>query len=159
MNVAGARENIGSSVVNSLGYSVLTARNLVILLRNAESQKGLKTPRIIRKRCFYANKLRKEVPTTDSGTDSETLEQVQNDTGYNVFTNELQHSAQSESISNICLVETDDGNVIPNSPDMCDDDIQNDQNDVESDDERVVLVNLIANLKLSVDENKRFKSN
>nr|GEX89477.1 hypothetical protein [Tanacetum cinerariifolium] len=39
MNVVGARENIGS-----LGFSVLTARNLVILLRNAESQKGLKTP-------------------------------------------------------------------------------------------------------------------
>nr|GFB22754.1 hypothetical protein [Tanacetum cinerariifolium] len=32
---------------------------------------------------------------------------------------------------------------------------QNDQNDVESDDERVALANLIANLKLDVDENKR----
>nr|GEW62239.1 hypothetical protein [Tanacetum cinerariifolium] len=40
-------------------------------------------------------------------------------------------------------VETDDSNVIPDSPDMCDDDIQNDQNDVESDDERVALANLI----------------
>nr|GFA95867.1 hypothetical protein [Tanacetum cinerariifolium] len=95
-----------------------------------------------------------EVPTADSGTDSEPLEQVQNDTRYNVFANELQHSEQSESISNICLMETDDSNVIPDSPNMCDDDIQNDQNDVESDDERVVLANLIANLKLDVDENK-----
>nr|GEY67485.1 integrase, catalytic region, zinc finger, CCHC-type, peptidase aspartic, catalytic [Tanacetum cinerariifolium] len=50
---------------------------------------------------------------------------------------------------NTCLVETNDSNVIPDSPDMCDDDIQNDQNDVESDDECVVLVNLIANLKLN----------
>nr|GEU72177.1 hypothetical protein [Tanacetum cinerariifolium] len=49
---------------------------------------------------------------------------------------------------NTCLVETDDGNVIPDSPDMCEDDIQNEQNDVESDDERVALANLIANLKL-----------
>nr|GEU85044.1 hypothetical protein [Tanacetum cinerariifolium] len=77
-----------------------------------------------------------EVPTADSGTDSESLEQVQNDTGYNVFANDLQHSEQSASIINTCLVETDDSNVIPDSPDMCDDDIQNDQNDVESDDER-----------------------
>nr|GFA63856.1 hypothetical protein [Tanacetum cinerariifolium] len=53
--------------------------------------------------------------------------------------------------------ETDDSNVIPDSLDMCDDDIQNDQNDVESDDERVALANLIANLKLDVDENKKIQ--
>nr|GEU61081.1 retrovirus-related Pol polyprotein from transposon TNT 1-94 [Tanacetum cinerariifolium] len=89
-----------------------------------------------------------EVPTADSGTDSEPVEQVQNDAGYNVFANHLQHSEQSESVSNTCLVETDDSNVILDSPDMCKDDIQNEQNDVESDDERVALANLIANLKL-----------
>nr|GEY25564.1 retrovirus-related Pol polyprotein from transposon TNT 1-94 [Tanacetum cinerariifolium] len=49
---------------------------------------------------------------------------------------------------NTWLVEADDSNVIPDSPDMCEDDIQNDQNDVESDDERVAIANLIANLKL-----------
>nr|GEW18840.1 integrase, catalytic region, zinc finger, CCHC-type, peptidase aspartic, catalytic [Tanacetum cinerariifolium] len=64
-----------------------------------------------------------EVPTADSGIDSEPVEHVQNDAGYNV-------------------------NVIPDSPDMCEDDIQNEQNDVESDDELVALANLIANLKL-----------
>nr|GEU91329.1 hypothetical protein [Tanacetum cinerariifolium] len=58
---------------------------------------------------------------------------------------------------NICLVETDDSNVIPDSPDMCTDDIQNDQNDVESDDERVALANLITNLKFDVDENKKIQ--
>nr|GEZ78709.1 reverse transcriptase domain-containing protein [Tanacetum cinerariifolium] len=71
-----------------------------------------------------------EVPNADSGTDYEPVEQVQNDTGYNVFANALQHSEQSES---------------------------NDQNDVESDDERVALVNLIANLKLDVNENKKIQ--
>nr|GFC54692.1 hypothetical protein [Tanacetum cinerariifolium] len=98
-----------------------------------------------------------EVPTADTCTDSEPLEQVQNDTGYNVFANDLQHSEQSESISNTCLVKTDDNNVIPDSPNMRDDDIQNDQNYVESDDERVALANLIANLKLDVDENKKIQ--
>nr|GEX05201.1 hypothetical protein [Tanacetum cinerariifolium] len=95
----------------------------------------------------------KEVPTADTGTDSEPLEHVQNDTGYNVFANDLQHSEQSKSISNTCLVETNDSNVIPDSPDMCNDDIQNDQNDVESDDERVAF----ANLKVDVDENKKIQ--
>nr|GEW82767.1 hypothetical protein [Tanacetum cinerariifolium] len=61
-----------------------------------------------------------EVPTADSGTDSEPVEHVQNDAGYN-------------------------------------DDIQNEQNDVESDDERVALANLIANLKLDADENKKIQ--
>nr|GEX40545.1 hypothetical protein [Tanacetum cinerariifolium] len=65
---------------------------------------------------------------------------------------------QSESVSNTCFMETDDSNVIPDSPDMCEDDIQNDQNDVESGDERDALANLIANLKLDVDENKDIKA-
>nr|GEX21915.1 hypothetical protein [Tanacetum cinerariifolium] len=98
-----------------------------------------------------------EVPTGDSGTDSEPVEHVQNDVGYNVFANVLQHSEQSESISNISLVETNDSDVIPDSLDMCEDDILNDQNDVESDDERVAFANLIANLKLDVDENKKIQ--
>nr|GFC26875.1 hypothetical protein [Tanacetum cinerariifolium] len=83
-----------------------------------------------------------EVPTADSGTDSKPVEQVQNNAGYNVFANGLQHFEQFKSVSNTCLVETDDSNVIPNSPDMCEDDIQNEQNNVESNDERVALANL-----------------
>ncbi|GJV79763.1 retrovirus-related pol polyprotein from transposon TNT 1-94 [Tanacetum coccineum] len=96
-----------------------------------------------------------EVPIADLGTDSEPLEQVQYDAGYNVFANETQHSKKPESTSNTCLVEQDDSNVIPDSPDMCDTDIQNDQNAVECDDECVALTNLIANLKHDVDENKK----
>nr|GFA75519.1 hypothetical protein [Tanacetum cinerariifolium] len=57
-----------------------------------------------------------EVPIADKGTDLEPVEYVQNKGGYNVFANHLQHS---------------------DSPDMCEDDIQNEQNDVESDDELV----------------------
>nr|GEY01709.1 hypothetical protein [Tanacetum cinerariifolium] len=115
---------------------------------NAKSQKGIKTPRITRKKMLlhkqaeqgvplqaeqydwladmdeeideqeleahysYMAKIQ-EVPTADSCTDSEPLEQVQSDAGYNVFANDLQHSEQSESISNTCLVETNDSNVIP----------------------------------------------
>nr|GEU29817.1 hypothetical protein [Tanacetum cinerariifolium] len=98
-----------------------------------------------------------EVPTADSDTDLEPVEQVQNESGYNVFANHLQHSEQSEYVSNTCLLETDESNVIPDSPDMCEDNIQNEQNDVESDDERVALANLIANLKLDVDENQKIQ--
>nr|GEX38067.1 putative ribonuclease H-like domain-containing protein [Tanacetum cinerariifolium] len=95
-----------------------------------------------------------DVPTAETGTDSKPLEHVQNDAGYNVFANDLQHFEQSESVSNTCLVEMDDSNVILDSPDMCEDDIQNDQDDVESDDEHVALANLIANLKLDSNDVK-----
>ncbi|GJZ69283.1 hypothetical protein Tco_0632833 [Tanacetum coccineum] len=52
------------------------------------------------------------------------------------------------------LVEKVDSNVIPDSPDMCDNEIQTDHNAVECDDERVALANLIADLKRYIDENK-----
>ncbi|GJT15748.1 retrovirus-related pol polyprotein from transposon TNT 1-94 [Tanacetum coccineum] len=51
-------------------------------------------------------------------------------------------------------LEQVDSNVIPNSSDMCDNDIQTNQN---AEDERVALANLIANLKLDVDENKKIQ--
>ncbi|GKB47061.1 hypothetical protein Tco_0897814 [Tanacetum coccineum] len=79
---------------------------------NAESQKGLKASRITRKRelwgkqagASYMAKIQ-EVPTADSGTDSEPLEHVQYDIGYNVFANKIQHSGQSRihKITNMCL--------------------------------------------------------
>ncbi|GJT10300.1 hypothetical protein Tco_0857342 [Tanacetum coccineum] len=92
-----------------------------------------------------------------NSTKSNTNETVQYDTDDNVSANDIQHFEQSESISNTCAMETGDSNVIPDSPDMCDNDIQDYQNDVECDDERVALANLIANLKLDVDENKKIQ--
>nr|GEW53679.1 retrovirus-related Pol polyprotein from transposon TNT 1-94 [Tanacetum cinerariifolium] len=147
---------------SNLEFITLTAGNLDILRRNTEAEKEQYDwlantneevdEQELEAHYNYMAKIQ-EVPTADSGTDSKPVEQVQNDAVYNVFTNDLQHSKQSESVSNTCLVETDDSNVIPDSPDMCEDDILNDQNDIESNDERVVL----ANLKLDVDENKKIK--
>ncbi|GKB13337.1 hypothetical protein Tco_0847260 [Tanacetum coccineum] len=95
-----------------------------------------------------------KVPTVDLGTDTEPLEQVKYDPGYNVFANERQHSEQPESISNICVVAKVDSNVILDSPYMCDNDIQSDQN---AEDELTALANLIENLKLDVDKNKKIQ--
>ncbi|GJR66443.1 retrovirus-related pol polyprotein from transposon TNT 1-94 [Tanacetum coccineum] len=85
-----------------------------------------------------------DVPIVESGTNTKPLEHVQYNAEYNVFANERHHSKQSESISNTCVVEKVDSNVITNSPDMCDNDIQTDQN-VE--DERAALANLITELE------------
>nr|GEX58577.1 Gag-Pol polyprotein [Tanacetum cinerariifolium] len=112
MNVARARENVGSPVVQQSGIQCFNCKEFRHFAKECRKPKRLKTPRITRKRCCYSNKLSK------------------------VFANDLQHFEQSESIINICLVETNDSNVIPDSPDICNDDIQNDQNDLESDNER-----------------------
>ncbi|GJZ86853.1 hypothetical protein Tco_0658463 [Tanacetum coccineum] len=89
---------------------------------------------------------------TDEEIDEQELE-----AHYSYMAKIQEHSEQSESISNTCVVETGDSNVIPDSPDMYDNDIQNDQNVVECDDERVALANLIANLKLYVNKNKKIQ--
>nr|GFB45134.1 hypothetical protein [Tanacetum cinerariifolium] len=172
VNVAGARENLGSPVVQQSGIQCFNCKEFrhfskecrklkrvkdsayhkekMLLCKQAEQSVSLQAEQYdwladmdeevyeqeLKAHYSYMAKIQ-EVPTTDSGINSEPLEQVQNDAGYNAFSNDLQHSEQAESISNICLVETDDSNVVPDSPDMCEDDIQNDQNDVKSDDELI----------------------
>ncbi|GJU20051.1 hypothetical protein Tco_1153393 [Tanacetum coccineum] len=110
-----------------------------------------------------------QVPNARLGTDSEPLETVNTITDDNVFANDIQHFDQSESISNTCAVETDDSNVTPDSPDMCDNDIQDDQNDVECDDERetsrnlgesnsIGIVGLVAHFKIKQTGFERYKA-
>nr|GEX11457.1 hypothetical protein [Tanacetum cinerariifolium] len=112
VNVAGTRENVGTEQgvpLQAEKYDWLADTDEEIDEQELEAHYS------------YMAKIQ-EVPTTDTCTDSEPLEQVQNDAGHNVFANDLQHSEQSEN-----------------------------------DDERVALANLIANLNLDVDENKKIQ--
>nr|GEX05801.1 hypothetical protein [Tanacetum cinerariifolium] len=148
----GARENVGSPVVQQSRIQYFNCKEFHHFAKECRKPKRVKDSAYHKEKMLMRKQAEKgvplqaehymakiqEVPTADLGTDSEPLEQVQNDTEYNVFANDLQHSEHSESISNTCIVETDDSNAILNSPDMCDDDIQNDQNDVECYDEQIV---------------------
>ncbi|GKE30404.1 hypothetical protein Tco_1445788 [Tanacetum coccineum] len=51
-------------------------------------------------------------------------------------------------------MEKVDSNTTPDLSDMCNNEFEDDQNADDHEDERVVLANLIANLKLDIDENK-----
>nr|GEV02065.1 retrovirus-related Pol polyprotein from transposon TNT 1-94 [Tanacetum cinerariifolium] len=153
VNVARARENVGSSVVQQFGIQCFNCKEFGLFAKECRKPKRVKDSPYHKEKMLlckqaeqgvplqaeqydwladtyeeideheleahynYMAKIR-EVPNADSGTDSEPFEQVHNDVGYNVFANDLQHSKQSESISNTCLVETDDSNVIPDSPDI-----------------------------------------
>nr|GEV83016.1 hypothetical protein [Tanacetum cinerariifolium] len=170
VNVVAARGNVGSKVVQQYGIQCFNCKEYGHFAKECRKPKRVKDSAYHKEKILLCKQAEQEleahysymakiqeVPTADSCTDSEPVEQVQNEAEYNVFDNHLQHSEQSESVTNTCLVETDDSNVIPDSPDMCEDDIQNEQNDVESDDERVALANLIVNLKLDVDKNKKIQ--
>ncbi|GKB20347.1 hypothetical protein Tco_0854270 [Tanacetum coccineum] len=89
--------------------------------------------------------------------DTEPIVEVPYTAEYNVFAVETQHFEQPESINDTHVMEKNDSNVIPDSPNMCDNDNQSDQNVEAYDDERVALANLIANLKLDIDENKNIQ--
>nr|GEU68269.1 hypothetical protein [Tanacetum cinerariifolium] len=89
-----------------------------------------------------------------SSYDTEPMVEVPYTAEYNVFAVDTQHSKQPKCINNTYVVEKVDSNVIPDSPDMCNNDIQTDQN---VKDERAALANLIANLKLYFDENKKIQ--
>nr|GEZ57631.1 hypothetical protein [Tanacetum cinerariifolium] len=169
VNVAAARENVGSKVVQQSGIQCFNCKEYGHFPKECRKPKRVKDSAYHKEKTLLCKQDKQGVPlqakqydwladtdeevdeqeleahysymakiqevtTADSGTDSEPVEQVQNDVGYNVFANDLQHSEQSKS-----------------------DDIQNEQNDVESDDECVALANLIANLKLDVDENKKIQ--
>ncbi|GJW54952.1 retrovirus-related pol polyprotein from transposon TNT 1-94 [Tanacetum coccineum] len=67
--------------------------------------------------------------------DAESLEKVHIDDDYNVFDTARQHSEQSESINNTYEVKIVDSNIIPNSTDMCDNEIKDEQNVEEPEDE------------------------
>nr|GEV19595.1 hypothetical protein [Tanacetum cinerariifolium] len=188
VNVVGARENVGSLVVQQNGIQCFNCKEFSHFAKECRKPKRVKDSVYHKEKMLLCKQAEKgvslqaeqsdwpadtdveideqelevhysymakiqEVPIADSGTDSEPFKLVQYDAGYNVFANKIQHFEQFESINNTCVVETDDSNVIPNSPNMCDNDIQNDQNVVEYDDERFTLANLIANLKLDVVEN------
>ncbi|GJY87068.1 retrovirus-related pol polyprotein from transposon TNT 1-94 [Tanacetum coccineum] len=192
MIVAGARENVGSHVVQQTGIQCFNCKEFGYFAKECRKPKRVKDLTYHKEKMMLYTQAEKgiplkeeqadwledtdeeideqeleahysymakiqEVPTTDSGTDTEPLEQVHNDAEYNVFANVRQDSEKFESASNTCLMEKDDSNVTPDSPNMCDNDIQDDQNVVECDDERVALANLILNLKLDVDDNKKIQ--
>ncbi|GJW13443.1 hypothetical protein Tco_0017576 [Tanacetum coccineum] len=88
---------------------------------------------------------------TDEEIDEQELEAHYN------YMAKIQEVPIADSGTDTGPLEKVNSNVIPNSPDMCANDIHTDQNAKECYDERVTLANLIANLKLDVDENKKIQ--
>nr|GEX01528.1 ribonuclease H-like domain-containing protein [Tanacetum cinerariifolium] len=102
VNVAAAKENIGSKVVQKSGIQCFNCKEYEHFSKECRKPKRVKDSSYHKEKMLLC-------------TNSEPVEHVQNNAGYNVFASHLQHSEQSE---------------------------YNDQNDAKSDDERVALANL-----------------
>ncbi|GJV20129.1 retrovirus-related pol polyprotein from transposon TNT 1-94 [Tanacetum coccineum] len=130
MTIVGARETVGGQVVQQSGIQCFNYKEFGYFAKECRKPKRVKDSthgieeiddKSLEAHYSYMAKIQ-EVLNADSGTDSEPLEHVQ----YILiigFANEIQHSEQSESISNTCVVDTGDRNVILDSPDVCDNDI------------------------------------
>ncbi|GJZ32184.1 retrovirus-related pol polyprotein from transposon TNT 1-94 [Tanacetum coccineum] len=89
--------------------------------------------------------------------DIEPLEKVHTtDDHYNVFANERQHPEQPKTINDTYVVERDDSNISPVSSNMCSDEGEADQDDIDQ--ERVLLASLIEKLKYSLEKKDFSKS-
>nr|GEW39410.1 hypothetical protein [Tanacetum cinerariifolium] len=98
INVAEARENVGSPVVQQSGIQCFNCKEFGHFAKECKKPKKVKDSAYHKEKMLLCKQAEKgEVPTAETVTDSEPLEQVQNDTRYNVFANDLQHSEQSES--------------------------------------------------------------
>nr|GEX60827.1 integrase, catalytic region, zinc finger, CCHC-type, peptidase aspartic, catalytic [Tanacetum cinerariifolium] len=107
MNVAGARENVGSPVVQQSGIQCFNCKEF------GHFAKECRKPKRVKDFAYHKEKmlLCKQAEQYDWLADTD-----------------------EEIDDNTCLVETNDSNFIPDPPDMCEDAIQNDQHDVKSDD-------------------------
>nr|GEV02778.1 reverse transcriptase domain-containing protein [Tanacetum cinerariifolium] len=167
VHVARARENVGSPVVQESGIQCFNYKEFGHFAKECRKPKRVKDFAYHKEKMLLCKQAEQGVPLQAEQYDwladtDEEIDELELEAHYSYMAN-IQEvpTANSGILShwniNTCLVETNDSNFIPDSPDMCGDAIQNDQNDVESDDERVALANLIANLKLDVDKNKKIQ--
>nr|GEU96361.1 hypothetical protein [Tanacetum cinerariifolium] len=153
------REKVGSPVVQKSGIQCFNCEEYGHFAKECRKPKRVKDSVYYKEKMLLCKQAEQGVPLQAKQYDwlADTYEEVDEQELEAHYSYMAKIQELYASVSNTCLVETDDSNVIHDSPDMCEDEIQDEQNDVNSDDERVVLANLIANLKLDVDENKKIQ--
>ncbi|GJY06468.1 integrase, catalytic region, zinc finger, CCHC-type containing protein [Tanacetum coccineum] len=142
INVVGARETVGGPVVQQSGIQCFNCKEFGHYAKECRKPKRVRDSTYHTKKMLLENKLRKgslQAEQSDWQADTDDEYDEQDDTTtlkHNVFL-PMTYTILSNLNPLLTHVETGDSNVIPDSPDMCDNDIQNDQNDVECDDRAV----------------------
>nr|GEY67865.1 hypothetical protein [Tanacetum cinerariifolium] len=128
-----ARENVGSPVVQQCGIQCFNCKEFGHFAKKCKKPKRVKDSAYHKEKMLLCKQAEQGVPLQAEQYDwlADRDEELMNRNWKHIT------ATWQGFRSNTCLVETDDSNVIPDSPDMCEDDIQNDQNDVESDDKQL----------------------
>ncbi|GJX29287.1 putative ribonuclease H-like domain-containing protein [Tanacetum coccineum] len=127
INVAGARDTIGGQVVQQSGIQCFNCKEFGHFVKECRNLKHVKDFTYHKEKMLLCKQAEKGVQ----------LQAEQSD--WIVDTDEDIDEQELEAHYSYMAMETSDSNVIPDSPDMCDNDIQNDQNAVECDDCKSIL--------------------
>ncbi|GJV65813.1 gag-pol polyprotein [Tanacetum coccineum] len=146
MTVAGAREIVGSQVVQKNGIQCFNCKEYGHFNRECRKPKRVKDYSYHKEKMLLCKQAEKGVPLqveqvdwlvdTDEEIDEQELE------AHYSFMENIQEVLPAESSLIDTPLEQDDSNVIPNSSNICNNDNQVDQNAAECADERAGLANL-----------------
>ncbi|GJT57768.1 retrovirus-related pol polyprotein from transposon TNT 1-94 [Tanacetum coccineum] len=161
MTVAGAREDVGGQVRQQSGIQCFNCKEFGHFSKKCRKPKRVKDSMYHKEKMLLCKQAKKGVQLQAEQSDwladtDEKIDEQELEAHYSYMA-KIQEVPTADSGTDSEPLEQDDSNVIPDSPDMCDNDIQNDQNVVECDDKCVALANLIANLKRDINENKKIQ--
>ncbi|GJY03248.1 retrovirus-related pol polyprotein from transposon TNT 1-94 [Tanacetum coccineum] len=143
VNVVGARETVGGPVVQQSGIQCFNCKEFGHYAKECRKPKRVKDSTYHKEKMLLCKQAEKGVQLQAEQSDwlADTDEEI----------DEQELEAHYSYMAKI--------QEVPNADSGTDSEPleQDDQNDVECDDERVALANLIANLKLDVDENKKIQ--
>nr|GEX27607.1 retrovirus-related Pol polyprotein from transposon TNT 1-94 [Tanacetum cinerariifolium] len=159
-NVAGAKETVGSTVVQKSGIQCYNCKEFGHVSKLIGGMTLMMNWKIRNEAHYmYMAQIKKvSLDAADYGPifDAEPAQKVSTDDYYNVFAIESAHPEQSESIHDTYPIKQDEHNVIIDSLDMSYDREQIDQNDDDNvlANEREFLASLIEKLKCEIDDSK-----
>nr|GFB40922.1 hypothetical protein [Tanacetum cinerariifolium] len=147
-NVAGARETVGSSMVQKSGIQCYNWKEYGHVARECQKPKRVKDA------AYHREKMLLYVVDFGPIFDTEPEQKVQNDDHHDVFAIECQHPVQFESVHKTYLIEQDAHNVLIESEDMNYDSeqIHHNKEDADLAEERCYNDNLALMLSPESDE-------
>nr|GEZ89900.1 hypothetical protein [Tanacetum cinerariifolium] len=175
VNVAGARENVGTPVVQQSRIQCYNYKEYRHVARECQKPKWAKDAAYHKEKMLlckqeeagfelHAEQADRRDDTDDEPEDQELdahymymaqIQEVPNNDNYNVFAIESEHPEQSKSVNDTYPIEQDEHKVIIDSLDISYDREQVDQDDDDDlDNERDLLASLIEKLKCEIDDSK-----
>ncbi|GKB99748.1 gag-pol polyprotein [Tanacetum coccineum] len=171
INVAGARENVGTPVVQKSGIQCYNCKEYGHVSRECQKPKRVKDAAYHKEKIteleqhyMYMAQLQVQEVTPDpvdnSGPifDDEPMHKVQNNNeNYNVFAMENKHPEQPESSNDIYLAEHGNTNITIDSLDICYDRVQDDQDEADDLDQEREIKDFKTKNKSLESSNNHFK--